>query len=293
MPLDTRYAGLAGEPVSEIVEPRWAMNFAAGIGDLNPALYATDKGALPVHPLYLGYAEWEATKLLMREVELSDAERMRGVAAGLHQTVHRPIETGMRLTTVAAISGIQRHRAGALMHKVIETRCEGELVCATVFRSILRDVEVTGDDRPPSEALPGNGAVAPLPRDGAPAFSETIALPANLCHVYSECARAYNAIHTDIAVAGKAGLPGLILHGSATMSLAVSALVNRIAGGDVRRVRSLSGDYRAMVLVPGSIRVDIMAPVATGDGEAVAFSVVTDGDKPAIANGMVLLRPAA
>ena len=53
-----------------------------------------------------------------------------------------------------------------------------------------------------------------------------IAVGATAAHVYTECARIWNPIHTDVAYARAAGLPDIILHGTATLALSVSAFCN-------------------------------------------------------------------
>ncbi len=86
-------------------------------------------------------------------------------------------------------------------------------------------------------------------------------------HVYTECARIFNPIHTDVAVAEAAGLPGPILHGTATLAMAVSAVVDRAAGGDPSAVQRLGCRFGAMVPMPDRIGVRIGEPAATEDGQ--------------------------
>ncbi len=283
MPIPSSCVNQISAPAEETIDPRWAMNFAAAIDDFNPRLYATDQGPLQVHPLYLGYTEWEATKQVMASVPLTDAERMRGVAAGIVQTMHQPLHTGMHISTTARITALYRHSAGAFMEKTIETTSGGEPVCTTLFRSVMRGVEVDGPD------VAGVAALQRTPFDGAPTLRERIVLHPNACHVFSECARAYNAFHTDISVARKAGLSGLILHGAATMAHAVSVLTKHFAEGDMTRIRRIAGDYRAMVFVPGAIEVQAGAAVAGPLGLHVPFQVLTDDGKPAVAGGELVL----
>ena len=52
-----------------------------------------------------------------------------------------------------------------------------------------------------------------------------IPIPAGAAHVYTECAHIWNPVHTDRAVALAAGLPDLILHGSALVALAVTVVL--------------------------------------------------------------------
>ena len=56
-------------------------------------------------------------------------------------------------------------------------------------------------------------------------WTEDIHIPFNAAHVYSECARIWNPIHTDKKVARQAGLPDILLHGTASLALSVSAIL--------------------------------------------------------------------
>lgn len=81
-------------------------------------------------------------------------------------------------------------------------------------------------------------------------------------HVYTECARIFNPIHTDRAVALAAGLPDIILHGTATLAFAVSKLVQAELAGDYRRARRIGGRFSAMVQMPGTIRLVLLERTA-------------------------------
>ena len=85
----------------------------------------------------------------------------------------------------------------------------------------------------------------------------SVDVPAGLAHVYSECARIWNPIHTDVAVARAAGLPNIILHGTATLALAVSHVMRHAAldPRDVRRVRS---SFTGMVPLPSRLTVRVI-----------------------------------
>jgi acyl dehydratase len=99
--------------------------------------------------------------------------------------------------------------------------------------------------------------------------------------VYTECARIWNPIHTDAAVARAAGLPGPILHGTATLALAVSRVVARDLGGDPARVRGIVARFTGMV--PLGSRV-----VVRGRGRAdraFAFDAVGADGRPVLSDG--------
>jgi acyl dehydratase len=101
--------------------------------------------------------------------------------------------------------------------------------------------------------------------------------------VYTECARIWNPIHTDLAVARSTGLPGLILHGTATLALAVSRVVTRALGGDPGGVRLVRGRFTGMVSVPSRVLVRGLG----SDGATIAFDVVTDAGRSVLDGGAV------
>ena len=111
-------------------------------------------------------------------------------------------------------------------------------------------------------------------------------VPGGLAHTYTECAQIWNPIHTDIKVAQAAGLPELILHGTATLALAVSQLVHSEAGGDPSRVARIAGRFSGMVLMPSDITVRTLAR----ESDIVYFDVLTQSGEPAISNGAIQWR---
>ena len=99
--------------------------------------------------------------------------------------------------------------------------------------------------------------------------------------------RIWNPIHTDAAVAARAGLPGIILHGTATLALAVGAVVDRAPGLDPERVARIAGRFGAMVRLPQTLRLRIFA--AEPDG-SIRFEVRSSTGEPALRNGLVSPR---
>jgi acyl dehydratase len=127
--------------------------------------------------------------------------------------------------------------------------------------------------------------------NGPPRSEIQITIAAGAAHVYTECARIWNPIHTDIAVADKAGLPGLILHGTATLAMAVSRIIEAEAGSQPERVAQIYGRFGAMVLMPSEVLVRIDSREKCEHGDAVFFEAMTAAGGRAIRNGVVILRP--
>ncbi|MCS6927189.1 MAG: MaoC/PaaZ C-terminal domain-containing protein, partial [Candidatus Binatia bacterium] len=84
----------------------------------------------------------------------------------------------------------------------------------------------------------------------------------------------------------------LILHGTATLALAVSRIVESEAGNDPRQVRRVAGRFAAMVRMPSQITVRILARCETQEGDVVSFEVRNAEGQPAVRDGIVLLRTA-
>ncbi|MDH3683136.1 MAG: MaoC/PaaZ C-terminal domain-containing protein, partial [Acidimicrobiia bacterium] len=125
------------------------------------------------------------------------------------------------------------------------------------------------------------------------ALVESVALPAGAAHTYTECARIWNPIHTDKAVALAAGLPDIILHGTANLAYGVSAVVERCAGGRPELVRRIACRFAAMVLLPSTLTIRIWPANDTGDGRrTVPFEVLNAAGDPAVKDGLLVLGEA-
>ena len=106
-----------------------------------------------------------------------------------------------------------------------------------------------------------------------------------LPQIYPECGGIWNPIPAERAVALAAGLPDIILHGTATWALAAREVIRARAGGDVRRIRRLAGRFRAPVIAGGLVAV-VHGPV---DGGGIGFRVETDGGAIAMTDGLIEL----
>jgi acyl dehydratase len=287
MPLLTSLVGRESAPAPLFLDPRWTMNYAAAVGDENPRLFDTRQQQLPVHPMILAHPEWEATKLLRDTLALAPEEAERAVEVTHDTRLYRAVFAGEHVETRARVIGVQRRSVGGWLTLQYDTRTlAGELVATTVTGIVYRGVEVEGEDVVPqlggaSDEPPGD-ARASVPLEFGPAA----------CHVYSECSRIWNAIHTDIAVAEKAGLPGLILHGSATLARGVSEVVNRVLEGRPERVTRIYGELRAMVVVPSAPTLEYGIPSHPAT-EVTPFQIVTPSGGLAVANGQIVHRPTA
>jgi acyl dehydratase len=259
MPLHSRQIGASTPAITHDVDARWLMAYAAGLGDLNPCYLDTSTGPVCAHPLFPVCLEWPAI-LAARDLPGSESltreERLRGVHAAHDLHIYRQIRAGERLATRATVMGARETPAGAALLLRLDTADEhGALVCRTYQLSISRGVALEGGaaalEHPPKPPALDN-------RRPDAAADVAIPVPAGLAHVYTECARIWNPIHTDRAVALSAGLPDIILHGTATLALAVSRLVDGQLGGDPARVARVGGRFTGMVMLPSTLTLQLL-----------------------------------
>lgn len=280
MPLDTRMVGESTRAFSHEVDARWIMAYAAALNDLNPRYMDTGAGLVTAHPVFPVCLEWPVI-LSSRELPgyetVTPQETGRGVHASHDLHIYRPIRAGERLTTRATVISLESIRPGAAQMTRLDTTDEaGELVCRTFQLGISRGVAVTGEQRQ-SEQAPD----LPVLRTTQERRTFEMPVAAGAAHTYTECARIFNPIHTDRAVALAAGLPDIILHGTATMAMAVTRLVDEYLSGDPSRVRRLGGRFAAMVLMPSMLSLE----VAAVEDDTVFFNVRTADGQVAFQNG--------
>lgn len=285
MPVSTAAVGQRLKPWSGRVDARWLVGYVAGIGRTDPELFDTSRqGGVVAHPVFPVAPEWQ---LLTDpdsgfELGLSPQEAYRGVHASNDGLLHRPIPQDVDVTVEAEVTGVQATAAGALVTVRFDgTETGGAPLWTTWMRSMFRGVATTGPDAEtaPAPALP------PLPPLDEPVATVPVVLTAVAGQVYNECARVFNPIHSDTAIARAAGLDRPILHGSATFATAVSCVLDRLkaSSADVSRC---GVEFRAMVPFPAAITVELYD---TLDG-LTPFQVRNGAGEIALRRGFVVTR---
>lgn len=282
MPIDSRIVGTPLPESRRDVTVRDVLAYAAGLGETSPHVF-DDLGDLQAPPPYCVSLEWPVVSDPRKRDEYGadDDELRRGVHAAQDSIFHRCIRPGDRLVTQGTIRSLRPSRAGAILLSRLETRDAetGEPVTTSWTTSIYRGVDVDGS----AEAL---DEAPPLPeRTTEVDASSSVYIAPEMPHVYTECARIWNPIHTERRVARAAGLPDIILHGTATWALASREILGAYAGGEPARLERLFGRFTAMVL-PGT---DITVEHARR-GRVVSFTVRNAEGEPAISQGVAVLR---
>ncbi len=265
-------------PVAQTIDARWLMAYAAALGETDPRYYDTGAtGGVIAHPLFPVCYEWPVV-LEMRERANLAAHYPRLLHAQHDLVVHRAPRAGELLQSTARVIAAAQRAPGVFLVTRCETRAAGgELVNVSDFGALYRGVALDGGDRQIEE-----GSFA-IPETAATLDSiGEIAVPATLGHVYSECARIWNPIHTDLAYARTAGLPGIILHGTATLALSVSRAL-AACGGNPAQVRRVRCRFSGMVAMPATLEVH-----AARLGGEIGFETHCSGT-PVVSRGSVML----
>jgi acyl dehydratase len=273
-------AGTEVGALSTSLDARWMMAYSAALGVDDPRYYDTLAPEGPVaHPLFSVCYEWPAL-LALRAKAVRESWALLGVHSTHHVIIHRLPSAADRLLTRAQIIVVRPSRTGTLVVARLSTvDRNGRPVTTTDYGSVYRGITTEREARVPVE---------PLARPSPPASTETrwtAAVPVGprAAHIYSECARIWNPIHTDIAVARSAGLTAPILHGSATLALAVSQLITQDLGGNPARVREIAVRFAGLVFMPSTLTVRGRGRA----GDLLAFDAVDERGEPVLSDGVL------
>jgi acyl dehydratase len=272
--------GSTGGPLVHEIDARWLMAYAAALGETDEAYFDTLRpgGVIP-HPLFPVCYEWPVA--VEMRAALPEDVAIRSVHATHDLRLHRPARVGDRLTTRATVIRVEPRRSGSYVLTRFTTEdAAGAPVSTTDYGSIYLGVESEPEGEQDAEEAPAVDA------ERSPAWSTPVPVAATLAHLYTECARIWNPVHTDRAVARRAGLADIILHGTATLALAVSRVIEREGPGGAEHVTRVRGRFAAMVPMPTTLTVEGFT--RAGDtGAPRAFRALNAEGRPAVRDGLI------
>lgn len=294
---------------------RHTTNFAASVGDMNP-LYLDDRRpeGIIAPPVFAFALTWPILSRIYDYVALPYPPEIMSTI--VHYTEHidyvRPLRPGDEVSIIGEVAAVVPHRSGThVVFKLPVTDLEGRPFHTEWIGAMLRGVRCADAGRGlenlpvvpdvPAAAAPVTPVTpAAAPAGGTPLWEVPVHIGEEAPYVYDGCTDLVFAIHTSPAFAEMVGLPGIILHGTATLSHAVRELVNREAGADPTRLEVLSARFRAMVRPGTDIRIQLVAknqgPGTLVDGETgpthLHFQVLNADGREAISRGYARLRQA-
>jgi acyl dehydratase len=255
------------------------MAYSAALGETDARYFDTGAaGGVLAHPLFPVCYEWPVSQPI-RHIPALREHFPRLVHAEHDLLIHRMPRAGDRLKTTARITSAEARKPGAFVVFRFETAdAAGAAVSTTDFGVLYRGVALERPGRAADAGLPSMAA----PSGGAKALGK-IEVAANAAHVYTECARIWNPIHTDIAHARRAGLPGIILHGTATLALSISRAL-AACDADPAKACRVQCRFTGMVRMPATLEVQ-----GARQGKNLTFDTHAHGGEAVISRGRIEL----
>lgn len=291
--LSSEYVGRQSRPLCLTVTKRQIMNYAFAVDDPNPWYLDDTRPEGIVAPPMLATAltwiisanfahYWDSAgfpaEVLARQVHYSE-----------QVTWHRCLVPGDELEITGVVQAIVPHRAGThLVMQYTARDAAGELVFVESIGGLLRGVRCAGEGCGDAGQFP-EATSSPVE---APAWERALYIDDWAPFRYDAGADIHFPIHTSPAFARSVGLPGIIYHGAATLSLALRDIVNRAVDGDPRRLRSAACLFTAMVMPASLITLRVFSESPQAGGTSVGFTVLNQQRKEAIRCGRVTLAPA-
>ena len=301
--LSTEHVGSLTIANTTLITTRYAMAYAAAVNDSSPAYYDDlAAGGVQVHPGIAFALQWASR--FRPDQPANPRAAPYGVHASTDLRLHRPFRVGEAVTTQGATIQLRQITPGVYnVDRYRMTSSSGELIADLYYNGITRGATLAGGDavldaEPAWPEVPGSSDAALLREPGRELWRELgralwreeVPIGLHAAQQYTECAQIYNPIHTEPSVAKAAGLPGIILHGSATKAMSLSVVIERCFDGDATRITRLCGQLRAMVLLGTTIAVEALAEEVVDGEKRVLFRTLTEDGQPAIRNGIVCGR---
>ena len=261
------------------IDERWSLAFAVAVGETQPQYTdLSHPGGIVCHPVFPVCIEWPLMMTSPPGAELSIQTHRLGLHVAHSIELHSELRPGQAVRTAAGVYLAERRTNATLIGIEFRTfSVTGKLLVTSRHDSLYRGVALDGI---PLAGLPGFAGLE-NPTAFAPVSSTYV--DSTNAIIYSECARIWNPIHTDVRVARAAGLPDAVLHGTEVLARAISAITQSELFPQGARVTSLACRFSGMVL-PG---MTLTTSGAAMRSDAIAFEVLTSDGTKAISNGRV------
>lgn len=293
MEIDSSFVGTTLKEHITLVTARHAMNYAASVEDGNPFYFDDQRpGGVIAPPMFAVAATWPISARIGEFIEAEDfpLDLMKmQVHYTEHLSFHRPIIPGDELRIKGYLAAIVPHKGGTVVTVRYEAVDGDNKPVFTEHSGVLLRGVLCRDEGKGGETLPaGHPSVG---QEKAPLWESVISVDALRPFVYDGCADIHFPIHTSVRFARAVGLPGIILHGTATLAYAARELVNREAGGNPLRLSELSCRFTGMVQPGSDIRVHALDKNVDSAGKNLSFVVVNAEGKRAVSGGHARITP--
>ena len=289
MEISSKPVGALSHPYKTAITWRKTTNFAAGVGDPNPLYFDDEREeGLIAPPMLATSLTWPISQNITSSwnADLDPSLFHHQVHFTEYLRWYRVMRPGDDLNITGELASIGPCRGGSL---VVVRYCaydtENNLFFEEFSGALLRGVRCP-------EGLKTSCELPSPPEKivtASPEWVHPIAIDILASYIYDGCADIPFPIHTSPTFAKSVGLPGIIIHGTQTLTLALREIVNREAGGDPRRLRSSSCCFSGRV-VPGTvINVRALEKREVGSEMFVFFDVLNGDGKRAISDACAVI----
>ncbi|MGI9020940.1 MAG: MaoC/PaaZ C-terminal domain-containing protein [Solirubrobacterales bacterium] len=270
--------GTPGEPVTFEVERERIAAYAAATND-PIAQHAAGDLAPPVFSIVPQFQAMGIASLAVIPGEL--------LGAILHGEqdfhYHRPIEPGMRLSTVSTPIGMRQRSSGVTVVVRSDTRdAHGELVTEGYSTTFVRGAGGAPDV---GEVAPEHGFDESL-RDSEPAATVEQTYDADQTFRYAEASGDPMQIHLDEEFAKAVGLPGIIIHGLCTMAFTSVAAIESFCADDPSRLKRLAVRFSKIAFPEQTVTTRLWEAGERDGRGAYAFETTSDSGDLVIKDGL-------
>ncbi len=234
----------AAAPVE--VEQAHTEAYADATDDGNPRYRGGDAVAppmfhvRPIMPLMMQMA---------RDPDLAGIDMLRLVHGEHAMRFARVLRPGDTLKLSGALQDVAIKRSGSVYTFALHGDVDGERVLDGTTAYFIRAASPPPKDPGKKKSPPAE----PPPAD----WTLEQQVSADQAVRYADASGDRNPIHLDEEVAKKAGLPGCILHGLATLAFAQRDLIDRECDGDPARLAALSTRFTGMVFPDDTLTLEV------------------------------------
>lgn len=276
--------GTEGEPVELEVTRERITAYAAATNDSIPA-HASGDLAPPVFAIVPAFQS-----LGMASLAVIPGELLGAILHGEQDFhLHRPIEPGMKLSTVSAPIGMRQRSSGVTVVSRAETRDRsGELIVEQFMTTFVRGAQ--GGSDVGEEAPPHRFDDSLRERESDAEVAQTF--DADQTYRYAEASGDPMQIHLDAEFAKSVGLPGIIIHGLCTMAFTSVAAIEHACPDDPTRLKRLAVRFASIALPEQTITTRIWDVGEREERGAYAYETTSDAGAVVIKDGWAEVEPA-
>lgn len=270
------------------VDWRHSTNYCAAIGETNPLYFDNIKNEVLVsHPVFPVALSWDMNSNLDKYVDYPIEKEI------IHRLVHqsesmdikRLLKVGEEVTIKGEIIAVTPHKMGTKILLRFDYIDSTEELILQEYTGGLIFGMACADEGKGKENIPITTRIE-LAEGEKPVWEKEIPIARNLPYLYDGCANISAKIHTSPKFATSLGLPDIILHGTASLALAVKELTAHY-DLDPRRIVNLASKFTGMIVPGNNITLQVLKMEDTEGEKKIDFELQNGDGEAALRGGRI------